>query len=99
MCNFVRGHYEEHFCEINFEFRLLVQMLLKDILSTTLAAILFRGARPFAHFGRGHYQEHFCEIILNLDQLFKRRCQFKYFLSTALVALLFAGAKPFVQLW
>ena len=34
----------------------------------TLAAILF------AEFSSGHYGEHLCEIILNVDQLFRRRC-------------------------
>ena len=51
------------------------------------------------NFGRGHNEEQFGEFILNLGQLFRRRCRLKYFLPRALVALLFSGAGPFVQFW
>ena len=49
------------------------------------------------NFGRGYPEEQFCEIILNLGQLFRRRCRLKDFLSGALATLLFSGAEPFMQ--
>ena len=32
-----------------------------------------------SNFGRGYQEEQFCEIILNLAQLFRRRCVLKIF--------------------
>ena len=32
------------------------------------------------NFGRRSHEEQFCEMILNLDQLFRRRCHLKIFL-------------------
>ena len=55
--------------------------------SGTICAILVEGIK----------RNQFCEIILNLHQLFRRKCHLKDFLSGALAALLFHGAEPFVQ--
>ena len=49
------------------------------------------------NFGRGYYEEQFCETILNLGQLFRRRCHLKDFLCGDLAALLFGEAEPFMQ--
>ena len=42
------------------------------------------------NFGRRHHGEQFCEIILNLDQLFRRKCLLKVF-------LIWSSGNPFVQ--
>ena len=47
------------------------------------------------NFGRGYQEEQFCENIMNLGQLFRRRCHLKNFLSGALASLLFSRAEPF----
>ena len=49
LCNFGRGCYEEHFCEIIFNewFR---RCCLKDFLSGAPTALLFGGAKPFVQF-------------------------------------------------
>ena len=41
------------------------------------------------NFGRRHHEKQFCEIILNLDQLFRRRCLKIY--------LVWSSGGPFVQ--
>ena len=46
---------------------------------------------------RGFNEEQFCEIILNLSQLFRKRCCLNDFLSGALATLLLSGAKLFMQ--
>ena len=50
-----------------------------------------------AKYGRGHYGKHSCEIILNLDQLFRRRCHLKILLFLAMAAIFFGEAEQFVQ--
>ena len=49
---FSRGHYEEHLCEIIFEFGPVVQeeTLFKDISNLELAALSFSRAQPFVQF-------------------------------------------------
>ena len=68
LCNFSREHYEEHLCEINFEFGPVVQvkMLFKGISYLQLRVSRFFAAIwiHLCNFGRGRYEEHFCEIIL-----------------------------------
>ena len=48
------------------------------------------GWNHLCKFGKGYYEELFCEIILNLDQLFRRRCLLKIF-------LIWSSGDPFVQ--
>ena len=43
LCNFGRGHYEEHFCEIS--------MII-------LVALLSAQRNHLCNFGRGHYEEY-----------------------------------------
>ena len=52
MCNFVRGHHEEQFCEIilNLDQRFRRRCRLKDFLSRALVAIVFSVAEPFMQF-------------------------------------------------
>ena len=51
LCNFGRGHYGGHLCEIITKFEPVVQeMLFKIFLSTALATLLFGGAEPFVQF-------------------------------------------------
>ena len=78
LCNFCRGHYAEHFCEIilNSDQWFSKRCGLKDLLSRALAALRLGGDKPLSTFGRGHYGEYSFEIILNLDQWF-RRCRLK----------------------
>ena len=40
--------------------------------------------------GRVNHEEQFCEIILNLDQIFRRKCCLKVF-------LIWSSGSPFVQ--
>ena len=74
LCNFVRGHYEEQFCEIILNFDQWFRCRLKDFLSGALAALLLSGANYLCNFGRGHHGKYSCEVILNLNQWFRRRC-------------------------
>ena len=52
LCNFGRGHYEEHFCEIilDLDQRLRRKDVLKKILSTAQAALLFGREEPLVQF-------------------------------------------------
>ena len=46
---------------------------IKDILSRTLAARLFSGAKSLCNLSREHHEEHFCVIIVKLDKWCRRR--------------------------
>ena len=51
LCNFGKGHYEEHFCEIILNLgQWFRRCRLKDFLSEALAALLFTGVEPFMQF-------------------------------------------------
>ena len=52
LCNFVRGYYEEQFCEIilNLGQWFRSRCCLKDFLSGALVALLFGGAKLFIQF-------------------------------------------------
>ena len=52
LCNFGRGHYEEHFCEIilNLEQWFGRRCCLKYFSSTAMGALLFGGVDPFVQF-------------------------------------------------
>ena len=52
LCNFSRGYYEEHFCEIisNLGQWFSSRCCLKEFLSGALAALLFGGAEQFMQF-------------------------------------------------
>ena len=51
LCNFGREWCEEHFCEImDFGQWFRMRCRLKDLLSETLAVLLFGGAKPFMDF-------------------------------------------------
>ena len=49
LCNFGRGHHEEHICEIiwNLDQWFRRRCRLKDFLSGALAALLLGGVEPF----------------------------------------------------
>ena len=49
LCNFGRGHHEEHFCYF-FKCGPVVQMLFKNFLSRALAALMFSGLEQFMQF-------------------------------------------------
>ena len=74
MCNFGRGHYEKHFCEIILNLdRWLTRSRLKIFLFLAQAGILLSRVEWFVNFCRWYYEEYFCEIILNLGQWLRRR--------------------------
>ena len=52
LCNFGRGHYEEHFCKFvsNLGQWFRRRCRLKDFFSGALAALLFSRAEPLMHF-------------------------------------------------
>ena len=50
LCNFGKGYYEEQLCEIILNLGQWFRCHLKDFLSGALAALLFRGAKPFMQF-------------------------------------------------
>ena len=56
LCYFGRGYYEEQFSGSR-------RCQLKDFLSGALAALLFKGAKPFIQFERGHHGKHSFEVI------------------------------------
>ena len=77
LCNFGRGHYEEHLCKIIFEFGPVVHEMFKDISYLELWRPLCSAEQNhLCNFGRSLYEEYFYEIILNLDQWF-RKCHLK----------------------
>ena len=74
LCNYARGHYEEHFFEmiLNLDRWFKRKCCLKDISYIELWwAIYSAKQNHLCNFGRGHHEKHFCEIILNLDQCFE----------------------------
>ena len=92
LCNFGRGHHEQHSCEIIlksnqwFSKRFCLKIFL---IYKALAALWSAEWNHLCNFGRGHH-EHFCKISLNLDQWFWRKCRLKYFSSRVLAASLIA---------
>ena len=65
LCNFCRGYNEEQFREIILNLRqwFRKKCRLKDLLSRSLAALLFDGANHLCNFERGHQWKHSCEVI------------------------------------
>ena len=77
---FGRGQHEDHLYEnILILDQGLRRFHLKIILSIALP-IPFSTEQNQCIFCREHHEKHFCEIILNLDNLFRRRCHLKIFL-------------------
>ena len=51
LCNFYRGHYQEHFCEIILNLNQWFKRChLKDFLSRALVALMLSGAELFVQF-------------------------------------------------
>ena len=50
LCNFCRGYYEEHFCEVGLNLDQWFRCHLKDFLPGAVAALLFIGAEPYVQF-------------------------------------------------
>ena len=63
-CNFGRGYYEKHFCEIVLNLENISYLQLWQL------NYLYK-------FGKGHNGEHLCGTHLNLDQWFSCRCLLK----------------------
>ena len=68
LCNFCRGHHEEHFCEIILN--LDQEKMFKDI--SYLEPFCSAEWNNLCNFGGGYHKEQFCEIILNFEQWFRR---------------------------
>ena len=101
LCNFGKGHHEEQFCEILFEFGQVVQekMSSKDTSYLELWQPLYSAKwNHLCNCGSSHHEEQFCEIILNLDQYF-RRCCLKIFLSYSSGGPFVQRSEPLMQLW
>ena len=70
MCNFVRRHHKEQFCEIILNLdkwfrRCCLKIFLiwsSGVVSRALAAPLFSGAEPLVQFGRRNYKKN-CELF------------------------------------
>ena len=89
LCNFDRGHYEKHFCEIILNSEQRFRCRLKDISYLQLCQSFCSMERNhFCNFRRGHYKKQLCKISLNLKQWF--RCYLKVFLINS-------SGGPFVQ--
>ena len=93
LCNFGRRHQEDQSCDFFFQFGPVVKhkMSFKDISFLELWWPYCSAEwNHLCDFSKGHYEEKFCEVILNLDQLFRRRCLLKLF-------LIWSSGGPFVQ--
>ena len=79
LCNFGRGHHEEHFCEIILNLdQCFRRCRLKAFITWTSGdPFIWQSKNHFCSVGRSHNEEQFCAITLNLDQWFRRRCRFK----------------------
>ena len=73
---FVRGHYQEQFCEIILYLGQWFRCRLKTFYLELWRLLHLAKWNHLCNFGRSHYEEQFCKIILNLNQWF-RRCRFK----------------------
>ena len=70
MCNFGRGDYEEHFCDIILNLDQWFRSLFKVISKLALVANILHIMGLFVQF----LEEHFYLTNLNLDLWFRRRC-------------------------
>ena len=59
MCNFGRGHYEEHFCEVILNFDRSDLTLKVFLIYSSGGCFVWWSGTICAIFGRGHYEEHF----------------------------------------
>ena len=75
LCNYGRGHYAEHFCEIILNLEVVQrEMRFKDISYLEVMWPLCSAEQShLCSFKSGLCEEQFCEIILNLDQWFRCR--------------------------
>ena len=92
LCNFERGHYGEHSCEVmwNLDQWFRRRCCLKTFLIWSSGSPFATRSGTICAVGRGYLEEQFCEIILNLDQCFRRRCILKIF-------LIWSSGGPYVQ--
>ena len=64
LCNFIRGYYEEQFCEIILYLgQWFRRCPLKDCLFGALTALRLGERNLLSNFERGHHGEYSCEVI------------------------------------
>ena len=91
LCNYARGHYEKHFCEIILNLdQWLKRKLFKIFLIYSSGSPLVQLSRTICAILVEVIMRNICEIILNLDQWFRRISGLKI-LSRALATLYWAN--------
>ena len=86
---FQRGHYEEHFYEINLNLDHCFRRCRLKIFISSFGGHFVQWSRTVCAILVEGIELHFCEIILNLGPWLRRRCFLKIFLLLALMAILF----------
>ena len=70
LCNFERGHYGEHSCEViwNLDQWFRRRCRLKTFLIWSFSSPFVRQSVNLCNLLREYFEEQFCEIIVNLGQ-------------------------------